>query len=190
MSRICSTDAVSVFCLLYRVVGLFLLRAISFQFHIRWNFLTGERDLVHPWPQAEKLLYIAFQHHIYLVSILFYLCFQLLKWKQILWCCAGVLLPVFSVRGIQGGFLMLSPLLMSISPEVLLHFQTSLVQQYQLCLNGHDSEKSSAGVWPCTTLFLSPHHGKAMLSYMHEELLDSGEKGVIECCNSHFQWEF
>lgn len=49
-------------------------------------------------------------------------------------------------RGVQGDFLMLSPLLMSISPEVLLHFQTSLVQQYPLCLNGHDSEKSSAGV--------------------------------------------
>lgn len=49
-------------------------------------------------------------------------------------------------RGVQGGFLMLSPLLMSISPEVLLHFQISLVQQYPLCLNGHDLEKSSAGV--------------------------------------------
>lgn len=38
---------------------------------------------------------------------------------------------------------MLSPPLMSISPKVLLHFQTSLVQHYPLCLNDHDSEKNA-----------------------------------------------
>lgn len=74
---------------------------------------------------------------------------------------------------------MLSPPLMPISPKVLLHFQTSLVQHYPLCLNDHDSEKTQSCGVTCTTLFLSPHHGKAMLTYVHKELLDLGEKGII-----------
>lgn len=52
-------------------------------------------------------------------------------------CCCQ-----YSVSGgIQRSFLMLLPPLISISPKVLLHFQTSLVQKYPLCLNGHDSGK-------------------------------------------------
>lgn len=63
--------------------------------------------------------------------------------------------------------------------------------EVSICLNGHDSEKKQC----CdVTLFLSPHHGKATLTYVLQELLDLGRERCF-CLNAvlfelHFQWQF
>lgn len=117
--------------------------------------LTGERDLGHPWPQAETLLCTVLECHIYLVSILFYLCFELLKRKPVLRCHAGVLLAVLGVGGDAG---MLSPASMSVSQKSG-SIQTSLVQQYPLVLIGIQ-KKYSCGVTLYNRVSLSPSVGK------------------------------
>lgn len=144
-------------------MGLFLLRAISripLQSLMRWCLLAGERDLGHPWPQAERLLRTGFECHIYLVSILFYLCFELLKWKPALRCYVGV--PECccrcSVSGrMQGCFLRLSPPLMSITPKSPAPSKPLWCSSIYRSLKQSRLRKNTAVVWPCTTSFVSSH---------------------------------
>lgn len=131
----------------------------------------------HPWPQDETLLCTVFECHIHLVSILFHLCFELLKRKPVLRCHAGVLLAVLGVGGDAG---MLSDAFTCIDvckPKVRLHPNISGAA----VPTGTDWDSEKIQLWcdlvqPCFSL---PISGKVMLTYVHEEISDLGEKGVI-----------
>lgn len=103
----------------------------------------------HPWPQAETLLGTVLECHIYLVSILFYPCFELLKRKPVLQCYVGVLDRFWQCSvsgGMQACFLMLSPAVMSVTPKVLLHPNISGAAVSTGRLNDLNSEKNTAAV--------------------------------------------
>lgn len=173
------------------MVGLFLLRSISFQFCITWNFLTEERDL---GTHSHRLgnCCVLFSSITFILFPFFSICvFSCLNENKfygvVLECCWQC-----CVRGDTGRLSDAFTCLMSISPKVLLHFQTPLVQQYPLCLNGHDSKKTSrAVVWPCTTFFFSPIMRKRCSPACMRGFWIWGRNVLLfECCNSHFQWQF
>lgn len=133
----------------------------------------------HPGPQTKTLLCAVC---IYLASILFYLCFELLKLNPILWCHSGVLkcCSQCSERGeCRGAFCCFHPHQCVITPKVLLHPNPSGAAAPTSFLSDWDSVKRQTQcdlLQPCLPL---PISGKAMLTDVLKELSDLGEKGLV-----------